>query len=340
MLSRRAIIAIIAGSFLALIGIALSVFVLTRDDAIAADGNRIAYSCKEQHNTWYAICISNIDGTNRQRITKQIHTSTPSWSPDGQQIAFTRNEDLGEYTPYSADDVFVMDANGGNVRQLTPDRNGRQSGQPAWSPDGRQIAYVDGESVPSGQPSRIGGLFVMDADGDNVRRLTRGNVDTDPAWSPRGNEIAFARCECPNASSAHLDLYVMNVASGATRRLTRTPGAFEASPAWSPDGSRIAFARWDFLSSVATGAAGIYTMNSDGSGEKLVHTYHHFVPGLYSLTWSPDGRTLAFEGSPNRECTAISLLVIASGAVRPLTSCEHQRESARSPEWQPNPDES
>lgn len=302
--SRRATIAITAGGLVALIGVAVSVFVLTRGDAIPADGNQIAYSCKEQHNTWYAICISNTDGTSRQRITKQIHTSTPSWSPDGRQIAFTRNEDVGEYTPYSADDVFVMDADGGSVRQLTRDRNGRHAGQLAWSPDGRQIAYVDGESVPSGQPSRIGGLFVMDADGDNRRRLTRGNVDTDPAWSPRGAEIAFARCECPNANSAHLDLYVVNVASGVTRRLTRTPNAFEASPAWSPDGSRIALARWDFLSSVATGAAGIYMMKSDGTGEKLVHKYKHFLPGLHSLTWSPDGRTLAFETSPSRECTA------------------------------------
>jgi Tol biopolymer transport system component len=339
MTSRRAIIAIIAGSFVVLTGVAVSVFVFTRDDAVAADGNRIAFSCKEQHNTWYAICISNTDGTNRQRITKQIQTSAPSWSPDGQEIAFTRNEDVGEYTTYSADDLFVMNADGSNMRQLTRDRNGRHAGQPAWSPDGRQIAYIDGESVPSGQPSRPGGLFVMDADGDNVRRLTRGNVDTDPAWSPGGNEIAFARCECPNTNSLHLDLYVVNVASGATRRLTRTPGVFEATPSWSPDGSRIAFVRWDLLALVATGTAGMYMMNSDGTGEKLVHKYKHFVGGLYSLSWSPDGRTLAFENSPNRECTAIALLDIASGAVRPLTSCEHERESTRSPAWQPNPDD-
>ena len=282
--SRRSIIAIIAGCFVALVGITVALSVLTRNDAIAADGTRIAYSCKEQHNTWYAICISNTDGTNQQRVTKQIQTSTPSWSPDGQQIAFTRNEDVGEYTAYSADDVFVMDADGDNVHQLTRDHSGRHVGQPAWSPDGSQIAYIGGESVPSGLPTRVGGLFVMDANGDNVRRLTRGNVDTDPAWSPGGTQIAFARCECPNTNSFHLDLYVVDVASGATRRLTRVSGALDAAPAWSPDGSRIAFVRWASVASYATGVAAIHILNSDGTGEKLVHEYKHFVPGTHSLS--------------------------------------------------------
>ena len=191
------LIAITVGGLVALIGVAVSVFVLTQDDTIPADGNQIAYSCKEQHNTWYAICISNTDGTSRQRITKQIHTSTPSWSPDGRQIAFTRNEDVGEYTPYSADDVFVIDADGGNVRQLhatvTADRPGNRLGLPT------DVRLPTSMVSPfrAARCHRNGALFVMDADGDNVRRLTRGNVDTDPAWSPKEKRLRSRAASAP-----------------------------------------------------------------------------------------------------------------------------------------------
>jgi Tol biopolymer transport system component len=335
---RRTIIAIIAGSVVALIVVGGAVFVFARDDALPAEGDQIAYNCKEPNNGWYAICVSNIDGSDRRRISKRIPTSTPAWSPDGQQIAFTRNEDIGEYTAFSEDDVFVMDADGDNAHQLTVERNGRHAGQPTWSPDGRQIAYVQGSSVPTVQPSRPGSLFVMDADGGNVRRLTRGDADVDPAWSSDGTEIAYGHCfNIDSPTLCTLDLFVMDVATGASRQLTRTPFFYEAGYAWSPDSVRISFTRWTPPADVNP-LARIYVINRDGTNETLLHEHKNYVNGLYSLAWSPDGRTLAFETSPNRECTAISLLDVDSRDVRPLGSCERQRESTRSPTWQPDLD--
>ena len=161
----------------ALIGASVAVYVLLRDDPLPAEGDHVAYSCKEKNNAWYAICASKVDGSDPLRITKRIQTSTPACSPDGQAIAFTRNEDVGEFTNVSEDDLFVMDADGGNPHQRTPEPEGRHAGQPTWSPDGRQIAYVQGPSVPTLQPSRPGSLFVMEADGGNVRRLScRGSL--------------------------------------------------------------------------------------------------------------------------------------------------------------------
>lgn len=334
---RRMIAAIIAASVATLVVIGVSAFLLTRDDALSAKGDQIAYSCKEKNNAWYAICVSQVDGSASQRITKRIQTSTPAWSPDGQSIAFTRNEDLGEYTTFSEDDLFVMDADGDNAHQLTPERDGRHAGQPTWSPDGRQIAYVQGSSVPTLQPSRPGSLFVMDADGGNVRRLTRGDADVDPAWSPDGTEIAYGHCfniDSPNLCT--LDLFVMDVATGASRQLTRTPLFYEAGYAWSPDSAQIAFTRFTPLFDVKPSV--IYTINRDGSNEKRLHTHKASVGGLYSLAWSPDGRTVAFVTSPNPECTAISLIDLVEGDIRPLTSCDRPSESTRSPTWQPDPD--
>jgi len=79
-------------------------------------------------------------------------------------------------------------------------------------------------------------------------------------------------------------------------------------------------------------------MNRDGTGLELVLRHQHFARAPLGLAWSPDGRTIAFETSPTIECTAISLVEVESGAVRPLTSCTRPRESAVSPAWQPDAD--
>ncbi len=82
--------------------------------------------------------------------------------------------------------------------------------------------------------------------------------------------------------------------------------------------------------------AAIYVVNRDGSHLREVLRYRLFEIFSYGLTWSADGRTIAFETSPNRACTGISLINLKSRAVRPLIPCEKQKDSARSPAWQPD----
>jgi Tol biopolymer transport system component len=69
-----------------------------------------------------------------------------------------------------------------------------------------------------------------------------------------------------------------------------------------------------------SGTAAIYMMNRDGSNLRELLRHRLFEFFSYALTWSPDGKTLAFVTSPNRACTAISLIDVASRTVRPLTS--------------------
>ena len=322
----------VAGVVLATVAV-----VLSRDEEPAARGDLIAHSCREQKNPWYAICTMRSDGTERERLTSKLPTTDPAWSPDGRRIAFTRNQDVGEATLFTSDDVYVIDADGGDAVQLTPEVEGRSFGQPTWSPDGRRIAFVDGESVNSAVPSSYGALAVMSADGSDMRRLTR-SPEKDPDWSPDGREIVFARgANLSSAAAVNDDLYVLDVASGATRALVRTPpGTFEGAPAWSPDGSRVAFVRTNVAFSGIGGTAGIYLVNRDGTGERLVREYELSLDAPYSLAWNPDGTTIAFETSASLECVSISAVQVRGKGARALTTCTRPREITLAPTWRPD----
>jgi Tol biopolymer transport system component len=84
------------------------------------------------------------------------------------------------------------------------------------------------------------------------------------------------------------------------------------------------------------GMAAMYMVNRDGSHLREVLRYRLFEIFSYGLAWSADGRTIAFETSPNRACTGISLINLKNHTVRPLIPCEKQKDSARSPAWQPD----
>jgi TolB protein len=186
------------------------------------------------------------------------------------------------------EEIYVMRADGKRLRQLT--RNGvRPDGTtiadvlPAWSPDGRRIAFT---SNRGGQLD----VYLVNADGSGLMRLTRARraIDVAPAWSPDGTRIAFAS---DRAGVNNLEIYVMKVDRSGLTRPTFTGGDHDVLgddnlPDWSPDGTRIVFA------STRDQNEEIYVMNADGSGQtRLTAT---LGADESRPAWSPDGTKLLF----------------------------------------------
>ena len=151
------------------------------------------------------------DGSGARRLPYLPLTAV--WSPDGTRIAFARKPRLyGGAQPgpccYSAhSDIYVMNADGSGTRKLT--HNARQNAEPAWSPDGRKIAF---RSTRNGNRD----IYVMNADGSGKRNLTRNAAwDSRPSWSPDGRKIAFV-----SNRDGRLEAHVMNADGSGQRSLT------------------------------------------------------------------------------------------------------------------------
>jgi Tol biopolymer transport system component len=165
--------------------------------------------------------------------------SNTAWSPDSQQIAYTRCEiydkEKGRKTPSC--ELFLMTVATRETRQLTS--NDLYDGQPSWSPDGTQIVYRREEASSDS-------LRVIDVDGSSdIEILVCPRPCHMPAWSPQDDVIAFQMIEstaAPSASAAPSNLYLIRSDGGDLQQLTRgTQPVWR--PRWSPDGQQIVFHR-------------------------------------------------------------------------------------------------
>jgi Tol biopolymer transport system component len=221
------------------------------------DGRRIAFF---RDDGLYTI---GVDGGGRTRLgdlRTTIFDNRPDWSPDGRKIAFSHKNA-----------IFVVNSDGTGRTQLTSfDRNHDQ--RPLWSPDGREILFEQYvyERRTSGYD-----IFVVNADGSGLRRLTHDLGGENPEWSSDGTKIAYF--DFPN-----FEIYVMNADGSEQRNITRTPGVSYFDPRWSPNGKMILF----------TAAGGkIHTISPDG------RHHRNLTPrgrGRRDPEWSADGRSIVF----------------------------------------------
>ena len=125
---------------------------------------------------FFGISVINADRTGEKPLT-HLFDVHPSWSPNGNEIAFSRSENNRPLQ------IYIMDSRGGNARPISGDHfNDRH---PAWSPDGRRIAFVHARAL--GQPA----VYTMNGNGEDRVRLSDCHAESRPTWSPDGTQIVY-----------------------------------------------------------------------------------------------------------------------------------------------------
>ena len=253
---------------------------------------------------------------------------SPAMSADGRFVAYTIRETDWEDDAYETQ-IWVADAKTGETRQLT--RGDKSSSSPAWSPDGRWLAFA---SDRGGKQQ----IYRLDPTGGEAEALTSGDDGVAGfAWSPDGASIAFAMID-PKADALKdrdkkygefdivdqdhrmTHLHVLDVATKKTRRLTEGPftvGQFS----WSPDGTAIAFDHRINSDPASSGTADISIVSVAGGAVRPL--VKQDAPDG-NPKWSPDGSRIAFQTSmanPWHYFTngLIATIPAAGGAIDVLT---------------------
>jgi Tol biopolymer transport system component len=203
-----------------------------------------------------------------QQTNQQGVENFPALSPDGNSLAFVSRE-------AGNDDIYLQRVGGHNPINLTKD-SAEDDTQPAFSPDVSTIAF---RSERGG-----GGIFVMGATGESVRRLS--DTGYNPSWSPDGKTIVVATESVvhPLGRTGSSELWTIDIATGEKRKLF---GGDAVQPSWSPHGDRIAF--WAIPKDTAE--RDLWTIPASG-GSPVAVTQDQ--PIDWNPFWSADGKALYF----------------------------------------------
>jgi Tol biopolymer transport system component len=231
------------------------------DPQPSPDGAQILFVNANYAEATGDIFLMDRNGANVVQLTTAPQLDDqPAWSPDGLRVAFR------SYRAGREGDIWVMNAAGGNLTNLTPDPLPGISDErtPAWSPDGRRIAFA------SNQGGNMD-IWTMAADGSDQLQLTVApEFETEPVWSPDGATIAFRRNH-----GADSDLYLVASTGGPATRLT-LPG-FQRAATWSPDGLRLVFVNQPTLQD----RPDLFSVAKDGTDMRAIVT--DAVPGGRSV---------------------------------------------------------
>jgi TolB protein len=210
-----------------------------RSPAWSPDGSTIAFQreLQRQQQYFYSIFAVRRDTREVRQLTRDHVDQDPEWSPDGRAILFARGpaaEYDSDYNPYFYA-LMLVDADGTNLRRFP---RGVAGQMPTWSPTGRRVAFIGyrdehGEVCYGRECFPAGELYVVNADGTGLRRLTRTRVgENDPTWSPDERWIAFTSTAHTGPRRARI--YRIRP-TGGPRRLVVKAASSVHSPAWRPN---------------------------------------------------------------------------------------------------------
>lgn len=276
------------------------------DVQTSPDGKWIAYTVtsasRETDDFVSSIWMVNWEGTQNVRLTRgKDSASSPRWSPDGRYLAFLSAAGDDEKTQ-----VWLLDRRGGEPFALTDVKD--ELSDYRWSPDSRRMVLV---MTPGAEAT-------AEAPSD----------DLSTPWFKEAPPIVIDRPDFKSDTVGYLDanaytrLYLLDVPSGKIEPLAHGDATDLASPTWSPDGKTIAYAQNHGDDPEATGMTDILLIDATAgaSPRKLVSTY---TPDGARLSWSPDGKQLAYlTGAPPKfyayRQDRLAVIPVDGGEPRPL----------------------
>jgi Tol biopolymer transport system component/serine/threonine protein kinase len=246
--------------------------------SFSPDGNQLVFDqggdqfCNRDKSC--GIYTTLIDGEKSLRLTHNETDCCPRWSPDGRQIAFSRQVDGGTA-------VFLISALGGTERRLYVGPVNYYDGYLDWSPDGQILAIT--QTSPGKNTGRIALLSVADSTTTPLTNPPGQYIDYGPVFSPDGSVIAFNR---RTNAGIDADVFVVPIIGGNPKRLTVDSRQIDDSPTWSADGRDVLF------SSFRKGLPTLWRVSASGGAPRP-------VAGVGTMAYCPSvsrkGHQLVYE---------------------------------------------
>ena len=268
------------------------------------------------------------DGTVQNLTNNKGIDKDAAWSPDGMQIVWlTQGPNAGDF------DVTIMDADGGNKTNLTPDFATDLASQPTFSPDGTKVSFSARGPIPDGVLNNVviieleNKLKAWNLTGWGAKDVVVGTdvQDRFAVWSPDSTRIAWWTRRLGN-----YDIYVTDVIDDPKKQaeiqknLTADSDATDRNPRFSPDGTKILF------ESKRDGNWEIYVMDSD-TGKNLVSASNHAKTDRNG-SWSRNGKKIIFESVRDGN---FEIYVVDADGNNPVNLTNHKKSDTFS-RWSPN----